>query len=104
MAEKPVEVWAMDEGRFGLQTITRRRLTLPGVKPIGHYQQQYENFYVYGLVAPRTGDGFFQSKPSMRAEDFQAFLDHFAACRSTTFNIVLVDNAKSHHAKSLKLP
>jgi hypothetical protein len=104
MAEMPVEVWAMDESRFGLQTITRRRLTLPGVKPIGRYQHQYENFYVYGLVAPRTGDGFFQTKLSMQAHDFQAFLDHFAARRPSTFNIVLLDNAKSHHATSLKLP
>ena len=57
-AELPLEVWAMDESRFGLQTVRRRRLTLRGIKPVGRYQHEYQNFYVYGAVAPRTGDGF----------------------------------------------
>lgn len=104
LAETPLEVWAMDESRFGLQTITRRRLTLPGVKPIGRYQHRYENFYVYGAVAPRTGAGTFYAKASMKRPDFQAFLDAFAAAHRETFNVLLLDNAKSHHAKALSLP
>jgi hypothetical protein len=104
MAQKPLELWAMDESRFGLQTIARRRLTLPGIKPIGHYQHQYENLYVYGAVAPRTGEGLFYAKLSMRLADFQAFLDDFAATYPDTFNVMLLDNAKSHHASALKLP
>lgn len=104
MAEKPLELWAMDESRFGLQTITRRRLTLPGIKPIGRYQHRYENFYVYGAVAPRTGDGLFHAKLSMQQADFQTFLDDFAAHFPDTYNVMLVDNAKSHHATALTLP
>ncbi len=42
----PIEVWAMDESRFGLQTLRRRRITLRGVKPIGRYQHEFANFYV----------------------------------------------------------
>jgi hypothetical protein len=104
LAELPLEVWAMEESRFGLQTITRRRLTLPGVKPLGRYQQQYANFYVYGAVAPRTGEGLFHAKVSMQQADFQSFLDDFAAAYPTTFNVMLLDNAKSHHAKALQIP
>jgi hypothetical protein len=104
MVEKPLEVWAMDESRFGLQTIARRRLTLPGIKPIGHYQHQYDNLDVYGAVAPRTGEGLFHAKLSMQLSDFQAFLDDVAATYPDTVNLMLLDNAKSHHATTLKIP
>ena len=103
-AHLPVELWAMDESRFGLHTIRRRRLTLRGIKPIGRYQHDFENFYVYGVVASRTGDGYFQARLTLNAPQFQAFLDDFAAARPTTFNILIVDNARAHHASTLKLP
>lgn len=101
---QPLELWAMDESRCGLQTITRRRLTLRGVKPVGTYQHRYENFYLYGAVAPLTGEGFFCSKRTMQHADFQAFLDDFAAAYPHTFNVMLLDNAKAHHAKALHVP
>ena len=94
----------MDASRFGLQTIQRRRLTLRGVKPSGTYQHRYENFYVYGAVAPRTGDGLFHAKLTMQHSDFQSFLDDFAAQYPSTFNVMRLDNAKSHHAAALTVP
>lgn len=100
----PVELWAMDESRFGLQTITRRRLTLPGVKPIGSHQFEFANFYTYGVVAPRTGEGYFEARLTMNARDFEAFLHAFATEVPDRFHLILLDNARSHHAKSLLLP
>jgi transposase len=100
----PLELWAMDESRFGLQTIRRRRLTLPGVKPIGTYQFEFANFYTYGLVAPRTGEGYFEARLTMNAHDFEAFLHAFAAEEPDRFHLILLDNARSHHAKTLTLP
>lgn len=94
----------MDESRFGLHTIKRRRLTLPGVKPLGTVQQQFANFYVYGLVAPRSGEGYFETRLSMGTADFQGFLDNFAAAQPAHFHIILLDNARSHHATALALP
>jgi hypothetical protein len=94
----------MDESRFGLKTIVRRRLTLPGIKPIGIQQHDDANLYVYGLVAPATGEGFFAARRSMGATDVQSFLDRFVAQRADHFHIIILDNAKSHHAKTLKLP
>lgn len=99
-----LHLWAMDESRFGLQTITRRRLTLRGVKPVGSYQHRYENFYVYGAVAPVSGEGFFASKRTMQYTDFQTFLNDFAAAYPDTFNVMLLDNAKAHRAKALVVP
>lgn len=94
----------MDESRFGLQTIARRRLTLPGVKPIGKHQHEFANFYTYGVVAPRTGEGYFETRLTMSATDFQAFLHAFAAQAPERFHLLLLDNARSHHAKTLELP
>lgn len=100
----PLEVWAMDESRFGLHTVQRRRLTLRGVKPIGRYQHDFANFYVYGAVAPRTGDGYFEAHAAFNSPTFQGFLTDFAAARPDTFNVLLVDNARVHHASGLTLP
>ncbi len=65
----PIKVWAGDESRFGLQPIRRRRITARCVEPIGRYQHRFENFYLYGLVAPpvekASSLGFPSWMPSM---------------------------------------
>lgn len=94
----------MDESRFGLHTIQRRRLTGRGVKPVGILQQEFKSFYVYGAVAPATGEGYFETRLTMNTRDFQAFLERFAARHSAYFHILLLDNARSHHAHSLQVP
>ncbi len=94
----------MDESRFGLHTIQRRRLTLKGIKPLGLYQYHFEAFWLYGAVAPQSGASFFAVQPKLDKANFQAFLDAFAATYSTTFNLLLVDNARAHHATTLQLP
>jgi len=100
----PLELWTADESRFGLHTVHRRRLTLRGVKPIGHYQHKFANFYVYGAVAPRTGDGYFEAHAAFNAATFQGFITDFAAAHAQTFNVLIVDNARVHHAADLTLP
>jgi hypothetical protein len=103
-AGRRVELWAMDEARFGLQTIQRRRITLRGVKPIGRYQHEFANFYVFGAVAPRTGAGWFAAHLALNGDEFQSFLDTFAAEQPDSFHILMLDNAKAHQAKTLCLP
>jgi transposase len=94
----------MDESRLGLQTIRRRRLTARGTQPVGTYQHAYDNFYVYGTIAPRTGDAYFLGVPTLSAAHFQRFLDRFAAARPETLNILLIDNSRTHTAAALRLP
>lgn len=101
---RPVKVWAFDESRFGLQTIRRRRITARGVKPVGRYQHRFENFYLYGTVAPQCGDGFFLGLPTLDQAHVQFFLDAFARARPDTLNVLLLDNARSHTAKTLRVP
>jgi transposase len=102
--ERPVEVWAFDESRLGLQPIRRRRITARGTKPIGTCQHRFDNFYLYGAIAPRTGDGYFLGLPKLNAAQFQVFLDEFARARPATLNVLLIDNSRSHTAQELQVP
>ena len=103
-AALPLQLWALDESRLGLQTVRRRRITLPGIKPVGRYQHAYDNFYVYGAVAPRTAEGYFEARGALNSGQFQAFLDAFAATYCATFNVLLRDNARFHQSAALTLP
>jgi transposase len=99
-----VAVWAMDESRLGLRTVRRRRLTARGTKPVGLQQQRFENFYLYGAIAPQSGDGYFLGMPKLNAAGFQRFLDEFAQARPDTLNVLLVDNSRCHRAHALVIP
>ncbi|MDQ5826985.1 MAG: transposase [Chloroflexota bacterium] len=74
------------------------------MKPVGRYQHRFENFYLYGSVAPKCGDGFFLGLPKLDQEHVQLFLDEFARARPDTLNVLLLDNARSHTAKTLRVP
>ncbi len=101
---QPVEVWACDESRLGLHTIRRRRITARGTKPVGQLQQRFTNFYLYGAIAPASGDGFFLGMPKFNADHFQRFLEAFAQARPHTLNVLLVDNSRCHTAQELRIP
>ncbi len=103
-ARLPVAIWAMDESRLGLQTVRRRRLTARGTKPVGTCQHRFDNFYLYGAVAPGSGDGYFLGLPKLNADLFQLFLDRFAAARPDSLNVLLVDNSRCHTAHDLQIP
>ena len=57
-AEKGLKYWCQDETRIGLKTIERKKLTALGVKPIGWVQGNFKAYYLYGAVAPQTGESF----------------------------------------------
>lgn len=100
----PLQVFAQDESRIGLHTIRRRRITARGVKPVGVIQQDYANCWVYGCVAPLSGDRFFLLLPALNAEQMQLFLDAFATAHADTFNVLVLDNSGAHTAKRLRVP
>ncbi len=102
--DKPVEVWAYDESRVGLHTIRCRRITARGTKPVGQLQQRFVNCYLYGAIAPASGDGFFLGLPKFNAAQFQVFLDEFARARPETLNVLLLDNSRCHTAQELRIP
>ena len=100
----PIQVFAQDESRLGLQTIRRRRITARGVKPIGIVQHDYDNCWVYGCIAPTSGEHFFLLLPTLSADQMQLFLEEFAKAHPTSFNLLLMDNSGAHTAKRLKVP
>ncbi|RKU31113.1 DDE endonuclease, partial [Candidatus Poribacteria bacterium] len=64
----------------------------------------YENFYLYGAVEPITGENFFLQMPYLNSACFQIFLNEFAEVYPTSLNILVLDNGRFHHARSLQIP
>ncbi len=101
---RPVRVFSQDESRLGLLTVRRRRLTAQGVQPIGAIQHTFAWFYVYGAVAPTTGERFFLELPYLNADMCQLFVDAFAQAFPDSLNILLLDNSGAHTAQRLRWP
>lgn len=101
---KKIRYWCQDETRLGLKTIERRKLTLKGVKPKGNYQWQFEYYYIYGLVEPRSGCSFFYEFSHLNTTCFQVFLEKFSQQFNQEIHLLQVDNAPCHTAKKLQIP
>lgn len=99
-----IRYWAQDESRFGLKTITRRRLTLKSVKPIVKVQWPFKAFYLYGVVEPSSGDCMIQAYDRLNPENFQQFLKDFSAQYPKDFHVLQTDNARFHCANDLVMP
>jgi transposase len=99
-----VRVFSQDESRFGLLTVRRRRLTACGVQPVGLIHHVFEWFYVYGAVAPTTGERFFLELPYLNSAMFQLFIDAFAQAVPDSLNSLLLDNSGAHTAQGLQWP
>jgi transposase len=101
---RPVRVLSQDESRFGLLTVRRRRLAARGVPPMGPIQHTFEWFYVYGAVAPTTGERFFLELPYRNADTFQGFVAAFAQAFPDSFNSLILDHSGAHTAERIRWP
>lgn len=68
------------------------------------YQHRFENTWVFGAVEPATGASHFMEFPRLDAAMVQQFLDDFARTKPDDLHVILMDNARSHTAKTLVLP
>lgn len=93
-----------DESRFGLKTLTGRRITAVGIKPIGEWQWQFKAFWLYGAVEPLTGEHFFWQFSHVDTDCYGQFLELLAAAYPDSLNIIQVDNGLFHKAKRLHIP
>jgi transposase len=75
-AKKGLKYWCQDETRIGLKTIERKKITARGVKPIGLVQWNFKAYYLYGAVAPQTGENFWLEFSHLDGQCFQIFLDN----------------------------
>lgn len=96
--------WCQDESRFGLKTLTGRRITLKGVKPEGAVQWQRQAFYLYGVVEPLTGASFFWEFTHLDSDCFGVFLDQLAQAFPDSLNLLQLDNGSFHKAQQLEWP
>jgi transposase len=103
-AKKCLKYWCQDETRIGLKTIERKKITARGVKPIGLVQWNFKAYYLYGAVAPQTGENFWLEFSHLDGQCFQTFLDNLAAEYPEHLNVVQLDNGKFHHSSQLKIP
>jgi hypothetical protein len=102
--DKPLRYLCEDETRLGLQTIPGRLITLKGVKPIGIVQWMGDNFYLYGVVEPLTGDSFFYEFSHLDSSCYQHFLELVSCHWSDRIVVMQMDQGKFHSARDLDWP
>lgn len=100
----PVRYFCEDETRFGLKTLSARVITLRGVKPVVPVQWLRDNFWLYGAVAPATGEHFFYEFSHLDVVCFQRFIDSFAAAFPDSLNLLHLDRASCHTSSDIVWP
>ena len=99
-----VRYWCADESRAGLLTVTGRKLTGLGVKPIGEVQWQFLYRWLYGVVEPLSGEHFMLEFSHLDSLCFEGFLQAFAQMYPHQLHLIQLDNAKAHNAQTLTVP
>ena len=99
-----VRFFCQDESRFGLKTLTGRRMTARGVKPVGKVRWTVKATYLYGVVEPATGEHFFYEFTHCNTDCFQCFLDFVAKQYPDRMLILQLDQAGWHQAKRFVAP
>ncbi|OUL24033.1 DDE endonuclease [Nostoc sp. RF31YmG] len=93
-----------DESRFGLQTIPGRLITTAGIKPIGSTQWKRDNFFLYGVVEPLTGESFFYEFSHLDSDCFQAFINLVSEMLADSVAVMQMDQASFHRARQIDWP
>ncbi len=99
-----VNIYAMDESRFGLLSIQRRCLTVRGVKPLTPYQHRFKNFYLFGAYSPINGDHYTLEFPYCNTDCFQQYLQKLSLHKPEEFKILILDKGAFHKAGRLSIP
>jgi len=101
---KRLRYLCQDESRFGLHTIMGRMLTLKGVKPHGFTQWPRDNFYLYGVVEPLTGDTYFYEFSHLDSCCFQLFINQVSQRFADSVVILQMDQGRFHLTRQLDWP
>ncbi|SRR5579883_2201835 len=101
---KRIRFFCGDETRIGMKTISGRKITALGIKPIGIEQWKYSATYLYGIIEPQTGEYFFWEFSHLNTDCFQVFLNLIAEKYREDFLIIQLDNGAFHKAKRLQVP
>jgi transposase len=97
-AGRPVRVWAADEGRLGLQPVTRRMWGLPGVRLVTKVHPRYEWTWVYGALQVGGGGCEFMYAGELNKGGSKAFLEQISRRDPLAVHVVVWDGAGAHPA------
>ena len=90
---------------FAIRSVDpQRRITAKGTKPIQVVNPRYESYYLYGAVAPGTGEHLFLEMPALNSSCFEVFIEQLAITYPQDYNIVILDNASFHKTSELIIP
>ena len=79
-------------------------ITAKGVAPIVDFRQEFKNTYLYGSYSPIDGDAIVCEIESVTAKAFEIYLNQLANHRPNEYKIVVIDNARFHSTKNIKVP
>lgn len=99
---KTIRLCCQDETRIGLKTITGRKITAKGVKPVGEHQWQLKATYLYGIIEPLTGESFFWEFSDLNTDCFQIFLNLVSQHFADSVLIIQLDNGAFHKSNFKK--
>lgn len=102
--DRPLLYWCQDETRFGLQTELGKRITSIGVKPEQAVQWPREAIWLYGVVAPATGDSLFFEFSHLDTACFECFLHLVSDAYPDVLNLIQLDQAPAHTSRKLNIP
>ncbi len=101
---KAIHYLCSDETRVGLKTQSGKVITAKGVKPRVEVQWERETFWIYGAIAPLTGDHFLHEYPKLNQECFQEFLNWLSEQLGEDWAILQIDRAPAHMAAAICWP
>lgn len=85
-------------------TVTGRRITIAGVKPLGLEQRKYDYLWLYGLVEPASGESFFLEFSHLDGICFEKYLSVFSETFPDDLHIIQLDNGGLHRRLDLEIP
>ena len=100
-----VELWFQDEARIGQKGRLCHRWWTRGKRPPGLCDQRFEWTYIYGAVAPATGQSFALVLPYADKQMMNLYLAEFAKTIPDHVHVVMVlDGAGWHGKAALNVP
>jgi hypothetical protein len=97
-------VFFLDESRFGLHPSIGRCWVRKGVRVSSSVNPSYQNFYVYSVASPLTGDAFPLFLPWVNTAMMNLYLAEMSAAFPDKEILLIWDQAGWHKSNSLKVP
>lgn len=79
-------------------------ITAKGVKPTVEVKWGRENFWIYGAIAPLTGDHFLHEYAALNGACFQEFLDWLSQQLGEDYALLQMDQAPAHMSLEIRWP